>query len=123
MSATPIANHYLTSYVNEVGEGIVARLNRTTALEQSLNRLFPETKDWGFQLSTNSLFIQAAYGPLGSEVPVLPENPGRPKDTRLELWLRPTTKEAQSLEQLTEQPLAKQLVQRYFEATLPNLPL
>ena len=107
--------------MNELGEDIVARLNRTTAVEQSLNRLFPETKDWGFQLSTDPQFIQAAYGPRDSAVPILPENPGRPKDTRLELWLRTTTKEAEALEKLTKQPLAKQLVQRYLEATLPEL--
>ena len=54
-------------------------------------------------------------------MPALPENPGRPKDTRLELWLRSTTTEAQALEDLTKRPLAKQLVQRYLEATLPEL--
>ena len=54
-------------------------------------------------------------------MPVLPENPGRPKDTRLELWLRSTTKEAEALDKLTKRPLAKQLIQRYLEATLPEL--
>jgi hypothetical protein len=90
-------------------------------VEKSLNRLFPATKDWEFQLSTDSQFIQAAFGPPNSTAPVLPENSGRPKDTRLELWLRTTTKEAQSLAKLSKQPLAKQLVQRYLEATLPEL--
>jgi hypothetical protein len=51
----------------------------------------------------------------------LPENPRRPKDARLELWLRTSTNEAQALEKLTKQPLAKQLVQRYLEATLTEL--
>ncbi|QDU19017.1 hypothetical protein [Urbifossiella limnaea] len=119
--ATPIANYLLANYANELGGKISARLNQRTAVERSLARLFPETKDWGFQLSTHPQYIQAAYGPRGSAAPVLPDNPGRPAETRLELWLRTTTKEAQSLEQLTRRPLAKQLVQRYLEATLPEL--
>ncbi len=119
--AVPIANYYLTNFVNELAEDIVGRLNRTTPVEQSIHRLFPETRDWGFQMSTDSQFIQAAYGPRGIAAPILPENPGRFKDTRLELWLRTSTTEAQALEKLTKQPLAKQLVQRYIEATLPEL--
>jgi hypothetical protein len=119
--ATPIANHLLANYANELGGKIAARLNQSTAVERSLARLYPETKDWGFQLTTHPQYIQAAYGPHGSAAPVLPDNPGRPAETRLELWLRTTTKEAQSLEQLTRRPLAKQLVQRYLEATLPEL--
>ena len=120
MEATPIANSLLTNYVTELGADIVARLNRTTAVERSLARLFPETHDWGFQLSTDPQSIQAAYGPRGSAVPDLPKNAVR-TDTRMELWLRTTTKEAEALQKLTKQPLAKQLVQRYLEATLPEL--
>jgi hypothetical protein len=37
------------------------------------------------------------------------------------MWLRSTTKGAEALEKLTKQPLAKQLVQKYVEATLPEL--
>ena len=63
--------------MDELAEKIISRLNRTTGLHESLNRLFPETKGWEFQLSTDPAFIQAAYGPPGIEVPILPENPGR----------------------------------------------
>jgi hypothetical protein len=119
--AVPIGAHSLAGYATELGDEIAARLNRSTAVERSLARLYPETADWGFQLSTSPLAIQAAYGPRDSAVPVLPDNPGRPADTRLEFWLRTTTKEAEALEQLTKRPLAKQLVQRYLEATLPEL--
>ncbi len=119
--AKPIGEYYLKNFVDELGEKIVTRLNRTTAVEQSLNRLFPDTRDWVFQLSTDSEFIQAAYGPRVSEVPVLPKNPSQLEDVRLELWLRSTTAEAQALEKLTKRPLAKELVQKYLEATLPEL--
>ena len=90
-------------------------------MEESLNRLFPETKDWGFQLSTDANFIQAAYGPPGSEAIVLPENPKRLKNTRLELWLHSSTEGAAALAKLSKSPLAKELIQRYLEATLPEL--
>jgi hypothetical protein len=119
--ATPIADYYLTKFVEDLADEIVGRLNRTTAVEKSLNRLFPETKDWGFQLSTDANFIQAAYGPPGSEAIVLPENPNRLKNARLELWLHSSTKGAEAMAKLSKSPLAKQLIQRYLEATLPEL--
>jgi hypothetical protein len=39
----------------------------------------------------------------------------------LELWLHSTTKGAEALDKLAKQPLAKQLVQAYLEATMPEL--
>jgi len=119
--ATPIADYYLTKFVEDLADEIVGRLNRTTPVEESLNRLFPETKDWGFQLSTDANFIQAAYGPPGSEAIILPENPNRLKNARLELWLHSSTKGAEAMAKLSKSPLAKQLIQRYLEATLPEL--
>jgi hypothetical protein len=119
--ATPIGEFYLTNFVNGLADEIVGRLNRTTRLEVSLNRLFPETRGWEFQLSTDPGFLQAAYGPAGSEAPVLPENPGRLENYRLEIWLRATTKNAEALEELSKRPLARPLIQRYLEATLPEL--
>ena len=119
--ATPIGEKILKNFVDGLGDKIVTKLNQTTPIEKSLNRLFPDASDWVFQLSTDSEFIQAAYGPRVSEVPVLPKNPGQLKDVRVELWLRSTTKEAQALEALTKRPLAKELVKKYIEATLPEL--
>ena len=60
-------------------------------------------------------------GREGAAAPVLPENPGRLKDVRLELWLQSTTTEAQALAKLSKQPLAKQLVGKYLETILPEL--
>jgi hypothetical protein len=119
--ATPIGEYYLKNFVNAVAEQIVTRLDRTTPVEKSVNRLFPETRDWVFQMSTDSRFLQAAYGPRGSQVPVLPANPGRLKDVRLELWMHSTAKEAQDLVKLSKVPLAKALVQKYLETVLPEL--
>jgi hypothetical protein len=119
--ATPIGEYYLKNYVDQLAEKIVGKLDETTPVEKSLNRLYPETKDWVFQLSADSKFIQAVYGPRGAAAPVLPENPGRVENERLELWVRTTSKEAQDLAKLTKQPLAKALVQKYLEATMPEL--
>jgi hypothetical protein len=119
--ATPVGNNYIVEFVNGLSEKIIAKLNRTTRVEESLNRLFPETQGWEFQLSTDPGFVQAAYGPHGSEVPTMPDNPGRLENTRLEVWLRATTKGGEALEKLSKQPLAKPLIQRYLEATLPEL--
>jgi hypothetical protein len=119
--ATAIGQSYLKNFVEDLADKIVTRLNRLTPVEKSLNRLYPQTKDWDFQLSGDSRFIQAAYGPRGSAAPVLPENPGRVKDVGLELWLHTTSTEAQDLAKLSKNPLARQLVQKYLEATLPEL--
>jgi hypothetical protein len=119
--ATPIGESILKNFVDELAEQIITKLDRTNPVEKSLNRLFPETRDWVFQMSTDPIFIQAAFGPRGSKVPVLPENPGRLKDVRLELWLHSTATEAQDLVKLSKLPLAKKLIHKYFETVLPEL--
>jgi hypothetical protein len=55
------------------------------------------------------------------KAPVLPENPGRLKDVRLELWLHSTATEAQDLVKLSKLPLAKALVHKYLATILPEL--
>jgi hypothetical protein len=119
--ATPIGESYLKNFVDELAEDIVTKLNRKTPVEKSLNRLYPETKDWIFRMSSDAHFIQAAYGPRGAALPVLPENPGRLKDVRIELWMHTTSKEAQDLAKLSKQPLAKNLVHKYLETVVPEL--
>jgi hypothetical protein len=119
--ATPIGLAILEDFVNLVAGQIVTRLNETTAVEKSLNRVYPETKDWVFQMSSDSQFLQAAYGPRSAKVPDLPRNPGGLKDVRIELWLHSTTSEAQELAKLAKQPLAKALVNKYIATILPEL--
>jgi hypothetical protein len=119
--ATPIAEYYLTGFVEKLAGEIVTKLNRTLPVEKSLHRLFPETKDWEFQMSEDPQFLQAAYGPRNAPTFALPENPARLEDVRLELWLQSSTTEAQALAKLSKQPLAKPLISKYLEATLPEL--
>jgi hypothetical protein len=119
--ATPIAEDILKNFVDGLATEIVARLDRTNPIEKSLNRVFPETRDWVFHTSANAQFMQAAFGPRDAKVPDLPENPGHLKDVRVELWLHSTAKEAEGLVKLSKNPLAKQLVQKYIETEFPEL--
>jgi hypothetical protein len=119
--ATPIGERILEKFVNELATEIVARLDRTNPIEKSLNRLFPETRDWVFHMSTDPVFIQAAFGPRDGKVPVLPENPGHVKGVRLELWLHSTAKEARDLVKLSKNPLVKALLEKYIETEFPEL--
>jgi hypothetical protein len=119
--AKPIGEYYLRTYVDNLTQEIIGKLNRSAPVEESLHRVFPETTNWVFQMSANAQYLQAAYGPRSAPVPDLPENPGRHKDIRLELWLKSTTTEAQALAKLSKTPLAKELVSKYLEALVPEL--
>ncbi len=119
--ATPVGEKLLKNFVDGLATEIVARLDRTNPIEKSLNRLYPETRDWIFHMSADPVFIQAAFGPRDAKVPVLPENPARLKDVRMELWLHSTAKEAQDLVKISKIPLAKALVNKYLETELPEL--
>jgi hypothetical protein len=118
--AVPVGNDCVVRYVDQLGNKIVEKLNGTTRVEESLHRLLPESKDWGFRLSASDNFIQAAYGPAGSESIVLPEHPRRPT-TRMEIWLHSSSKGAEAAAKIAKSPLAHQLIDAYLEATLPEL--
>ena len=81
--ATPIGEYYLKNFVNELAEKIVARLNRTTPVEASLNRLFPETKDWEFQLSTDPASSRRPMDRRAARCRSCPKTPG---DSRIRGW-------------------------------------
>lgn len=119
--ATPIANGYLKKFVEETADEIITKLNEKTPIEASINRLFPETEDWVFQMSSDKDFMQAAYGEPNAPIPVLPEVAAELEEVRLEVWLRSSDEEAKALADLSKQPLAKQLIQAYLVATLPEL--
>jgi hypothetical protein len=117
----PIAESIVANVVDEIADKIIARLNERLPVEDSVNRLYPQTASWVFQMSADSDFIQAAYGPPDARVPVLPPHPQPLANVDLEVWLHSSGKEAKFLEDLSKKPLAKQLVQAYLEATLPKL--
>jgi hypothetical protein len=96
-------------------------LNERLPVEDSINRLYPETVNWTFQVSQDANFLQAVYGPPDASVPVLPPHPQPLAEVDVEVWLRSSSKEAQFLENMSKQPLAHQLLQAYLVATLPRL--
>jgi hypothetical protein len=117
----PYANHYLREFVDNLAARIIERLNRTTPLEQSVARVYPETKDWIYRLSATGEYIQGAVGPPDAVVPTLPDSPNLPKDLRVELWLRTTQKEAKFLEALGRLKLAGPLLREYLKQNLPEI--
>jgi hypothetical protein len=117
----PYGDFYLVQFINELGGKIVDKLNTATRVEESLDRLFPETRDWTAQLVADGNFIQAAYGPRGSAAVVLPANPARTATTRMEIWLHPSNEGAAALAKFSKSPLAKELINSYLRATLPEL--
>lgn len=120
-AAGPVANRYLQQYVENMAGRIIQTLNATTPVEETVARLFPHMRDWVFQMSSDEEFLQAAFGPPHSEVPNLPEAPADMDDVRMEVWLRSTSEEAELLASAGKSPLAKQLVQKYLESSLPEL--
>ncbi|MDF1742529.1 MAG: hypothetical protein P1V19_02475 [Gimesia sp.] len=96
--AIPYAIQYLEEFVNAEADAIIAELNQTIPLERSLHKLFPETKDWIYQLSTAEKYLQAYYGPKDAPVPTPPAVPGRPKNPEMELWIQANSKDAKFIQ-------------------------
>ncbi len=120
--AKPLANTFLKNYVEEVADEIIMELNQKTPIEDSINRLFEETQDWVFHMSSDDEFLQASLGPPDTQrPPVLPKVAALMAEVRVEAWLQSTNDEAEMLAQLSQQPLAKQLVAAYLKSTLPEL--
>ena len=112
----------LRDFVDGVSDTVVGVLNRTAPIEASFHRVYPKTTDWVFRVSTTPGYIRAAYGPPGAAAPTLPANPARVAgDVWVELWLRSTSEEARLLRDLSRTPLARALLRKYLEATVPEL--
>lgn len=119
--AKPIAENYLRGFVEKTADQIITRLNEKTPLEETVNRLFPQLKESVFHMSSGVHYLQAAFGPSNADVPELPDVTDRMENIRIEIWLRSSSEEAKLLEDMSHQPLAKQLVQVYLDSTLPDL--
>jgi hypothetical protein len=117
----PVAESIVRNVVDETVDKITARLNEKLPVEDSVNRLYPQSTNWVFQMSADTNFIQAVYGPPDARAPILPPHPQPLANVDIEVWLRSSGKEAKFLENMSNQPLAKQLLQAYLEATLPKL--
>jgi hypothetical protein len=120
--ARPIGEYYLEYFVNGVAAEVIPVLNRPAPVEEQLQQLFPETRDWIFHVSADSRYLQVGYGPRGGAVPLLPSSPKRFQNARVEVWLRSTTEEARLLARLSRGPLGKQVLRVYVESTLEQVP-
>ena len=119
--AKRVTERAIVGFVNSEMDKALAKLNEHSPVDDTVNRLFPDAEDWKFYLGVEGEFIQAAFGPAGLGIPTLPELPTRSEDAVFEAWLRSTSEEATTLEDLSKRPLAKRLVQTYLESTLPKL--
>ena len=79
------ARQELRSEFDRLGEELIAKLNETTPLEETIQLMFPETKDWIYDLSTTEEHIQVSVGPRGYRFPQLPP---RDQHAPVELWVR-----------------------------------
>ena len=120
--AVPIANRYLKNFVEQTAQQIIANLNQKTPLEETVNRLFPKTREFIFHMSATEDFLQGAYGPSSADVPELAKESDWER-INIEVWLRSTSDEAASIARLSELPLARELIDQYIETTLPELRL
>lgn len=119
--AKRVTERAIVGFVNAEMDKNLAKLNEELPVDDTVNRLFPNTKDWKFYLNVEEEFIQAAFGPPGLGMALLPPVPSRMKSVLFETWLRSTNEEAKALEDLSNKPLAKRLVDTYLAATLPKL--
>lgn len=70
---------------DQLADELIVELNKTTPVEETIMRLFPETQTWVYNLSTTDDYIQASAGPKGMQFPELPRRSGADP---VELWLR-----------------------------------
>jgi hypothetical protein len=66
---------------------LIAKLNKTTPLEETILLLYPKSKDWVYSLSTTDDHIQASIGPKGMRFPELPKRADGDRDP-VEIWVR-----------------------------------
>jgi hypothetical protein len=65
---------------------LVAQLNQVSPLQETIEALFPETRDWTYSLSTTPTHLIIGAGPPGLRVPELPST--KRTEAPIELWVR-----------------------------------
>lgn len=64
----------------------IDELNGVSPLEETINRLFPQTKNWIYYPEVTPTHLIVGAGPPGSVLPVLPTS--EKTDAPIELWIR-----------------------------------
>ena len=73
---------------DQIAGELIVELNKTTPIEETIMRLFPETETWVYDLSTTDQYIQAGVGPKGLRFPELPKRAEGRRHDPVELWIR-----------------------------------
>lgn len=113
-SAAPLAQNYLKDFVDTHMQTLVAQLNEVSDLEESLLRVYPQLRDWEIRLASAPDHLEARYAPKGSPPVQLPDDPRRPHDAGLQIWVRTTAAEAKLLERIGGWGRSQQLLRDYI---------
>ena len=104
----------LKEFVDTEADTIIAELNQTIPLEQSLHKLFPETKDWIYRLSTAEKYLQSYYGPKDAPIPTTPIVSERPQNPEMELWIQANSKDAKFIQLMAKLNQTHNLLKKFI---------
>jgi hypothetical protein len=76
----------LRAAFDQEAKKLVDELNQVSPLEETVNRLFPATKEWIYYLGTTPTHLVIGTGPPGRKLPVLPVT--EKTQAPIELWIR-----------------------------------
>ncbi len=113
-AASPLAREYLQTFVDGHMQTLVAQLNEVSDIERSLLRVYPELRNWDVRLSSAADHLEARYAPKGSPPVKLPEDPRRPRNAGLQIWIRTTESEAKLLERIGRWDRSQKLLKQYL---------
>lgn len=117
--AIPYAKQYLEEFVETEALEVIRELNETLPFEESLHKIYPDTKEWIYRLSADDQYLQSYFGPKNTPVPTLPGNAELTKDSGLEIWIQADPKEAILLKRLAEWNKHQNVLEKFFPDTDP----
>ena len=114
-SAKPLAEQHLHDFVDQEMNVLAAQLNHVSDLESTIMRVYPQFRDWRIRLSSTDEHLEARYAPPNSDPVVLPNDPRRPENAGMEIWIRTTAAEAKLLERVGGWDQSQQLLRDYMK--------
>ena len=93
---------------DETGEELLGKLDELSVFDETIEKYFPETRDFEYQLATTDREILVAVGPTTAEFPDLPE----PK-ADVELWIKTRPIEAAFIQLVADWEIAHDLLREY----------
>src|SRR5262249_35937246 len=98
----------LRSAFDQEAKKLIDQLNEVSPLEETINKLFPASKEWIYYLGTTPDYLVIGTGPRGRGLPELPIS--EKTHAPIELWIR-NKSETQALVQVLKlwKDVSKQL--------------